>query len=275
MNPYLDPIRRFPWLIALAVPIALIAALLVIYDVGWGSGTPSLTERNKPTYHASVQVLVTSKANPYVRAQESPQSQALLDAANYLPFLIESDRVAAIRTKRIGAVPGEVTAQALFARVTNRGLNESAIPIIEVTGSAPTPVAASSLAQGTVNATVTWLTAEQSRANVGPAGRVVLQRLRAPTVEVEQKSSTGLAALVLVVVLLGFVALAWVLDRVQHMEPVDARLLERLGVEPVPQNGPRIGDSATEPVAVHGSESSSIGSAEEAQLPAASERRWA
>ena len=219
MDSYIHPIRRFPWLVALGVLVAFFAALLVAYDVSWGSSAPTVSKRHKPTYQSTVQILVTSPANPYLRARESPQSSALLDTANYLPFLIQSDRVAKIRTRKVGPLPGEVSAQALFARVTNRGLNASPIPIIEVNGFARSPAGATRLAQGTVDAAITWLAAEQTKASVAPGGRVVIQRLRAPeVVEVGQKNTTGLATLVFVVVLLGFVALAWVLDRVQRTE---------------------------------------------------------
>jgi hypothetical protein len=218
MNSYLGPIRRFSWLFLIAVPISLIAGMLVVYEVEWaGASVPKVSERNKPTYQATVQILVNSSANPYLRALESPggpDGKALLDAANYLPFIIQSDRVAAIRVKKYGRIPGVVTAQALFARETNRGLNESPIPIIEVTGFAPTPRSAVRLARGTVDALVTWLAAEQNKAKIGRGGRILLQPLRSPTVAVDQKSSAGLAVLVFAVVLLGFAALAWMLDRV-------------------------------------------------------------
>jgi hypothetical protein len=270
MNSYLGPIRRYPWLLALALPVAFVAAMLVVYDVNVDSGGPRITERNQPSYHATVQILVTSNANPYLRAQESPQSQALIDTANYLPFIIESDRVAEIRARQSGRIPGEVTAQALFARLTNRGLNESAIPIIEVTGTAPTGPSAKRLAQGTVAATLTWLAAEQTKANVAPGGRVVIERLRAPTVEVEQQSSKGLAALVFVVVLLGFVALAWMLDRATTPQAAfagaSAPLLDRTS-----QNG---STAAAEPAALRAT-AAPTHPVDKPESQTASERRWA
>jgi len=213
MNSYLGPLRRFWWLVLAAVPVAILAGLLVIYQVQLSP--PGLTERHKPSYQATVQVLVTTRANPYLKAEDSPTSQALLDAANYLPFIVQSDRVSAIRTKRFGKINGEVTAEALYARVTtNRGLRPSSIPIMEVHGTAPTPKGASKLATTSVASLITWLAAEQQKAKVGRGVRVKLEALQAPRLTVQQQKSTGLALLVFSVVLLGFLALAWMLDRV-------------------------------------------------------------
>lgn len=253
MNPSFAPLRRFWWLAFLAVPVAIVAGLLVLYQVELGSGVPRLNERNKPTYQATVQVLVTSRANPYLRAEDGPTSQAmsqsLLDAANYLPFIVESDRVAAIRTKQVGKLNGAVEARALFAQITtNRGLRPSSIPIIEVSGFARTERGASRLARGSVDALITWLAAEQNRTKVRRSARVLLEPLRSPTVTVHQQKSTGLAVLVFVVVLVGFLVFAWMLDRVfprsgfqegeRSAEASGGPMLEPIHSEPVAHRAP-------------------------------------
>jgi len=235
MNSYLGPLRRFWWLVLAAVPVAILAGLLVIYQVQLSP--PGLTERHKPSYQATVQVLVTTRANPYLKAEDSPTSQALLDAANYLPFIVQSDRVSAIRTKRFGKINGEVTAEALYARVTtNRGLRPSSIPIMEVHGTAPTPKGASKLATTSVASLITWLAAEQQKAKVGRGVRVKLEALQAPRLTVQQQKSTGLALLVFSVVLLGFLALAWMLDRVFPADAAAETPAAGARTEPVPES---------------------------------------
>lgn len=269
----LDPIRRFWWLLLIALPVAVIAGILVLYEVKpLGSG-PMLSSRNEPTYQASVQVLVNSASNPYLQAptdRESPEGKALIDAANYLPFIIQSDRVAELRRDRYGEIPGFVSASALFARETNRGLNESSIPIIEVSAFSPNSASAVRLANGTVAALMVWLTSEQNKSKILPAGRILLEPLRSPDVVVHQESPYGLAVLVFAVVLIGFTALAWVFDRVfprAGAAPVAVDISAAAPLHdstPVSMNGGAMGDETPEST-----------SSEEPEAPPASQRRWA
>jgi hypothetical protein len=268
----LEPIRRFWWLLLIAFPVAVIAGVLVLYEVRPLASGPLFTSRNEPTYQASVQVLVNSASNPYLQAptdRESPEGKALIDAANYLPFIIQSDRVAELRRERQGDIPGFVSASALFARETNRGLNESSIPIIEVSAFSPNSASAVRLANGTVSALMVWLTSEQNKSKIVPAGRILLEPLRSPEVVKHQESSYGLAVLVFAVVLVGFTALAWMLDRV--FPPAGAaRVADISAAAPlhdstaVSMNGGAIGDESPEST-----------SDEEAEATPASQRRWA
>jgi hypothetical protein len=234
MSSYLKPLLRYWWLTLFGLSAAGAAVILVVYR--FDPETQQLIERNQPTYSAAVQLLVTSHSDPYLRTEETrvvpgaeaaernatgsplatsktPDVATLVSASNYLPFFIESDEVALIREQRFGRLPGLVTAQALFARDTPRGLRTSTIPIIQVTAVARRERSAVELANGTVASFKHWLITSQNKAKVPEDQRILVERLKGPVIAVTQESSYGLAGLAGFAVFLGFALLAVVLDR--------------------------------------------------------------
>jgi hypothetical protein len=231
---YIKPLLRFWPLTVFGIAAAGIVAILVVYR--FDVPTQQFSERNQPTYSAAVQLLVTSHSDPYLRTEEtqlvpggpaadrnasgsplatskSPDVATLVAAANYLPFFIESDEVAQVREERFGRLPGTLTAQALFARDTPRGLRTSTIPIIQVMAVARRQRAAVDLANGTVASFKHWLITSQNKAKVPEDQRILVERLRGPMVAMTKESSNGLAVLAGLAVLLGFGGLAVALDR--------------------------------------------------------------
>lgn len=230
MNQHVAAFVRFWWVACLALAAGAIAGAAVIYEIHLGV-PPTFEDRTPPSYTATTRLLVNNADNPIVRtgvpeasaggadeeppAVEPPGVDVLVDAANLLPLVIESDAVAALRRERVGPQRGTVTAQGLYTRPTDRpGLRPTATPVIEVEAVSPTPQEAVQLVRGTVRGFERWLVREQERADVGPAQRIVVQPLYdAPKVAVDSQNSYGLALLVVGAVLAGAALLITALHR--------------------------------------------------------------
>src|SRR5262245_24659311 len=198
---------RFWWLLVIGAGVALIAAVATVADISAGV-PPKVTYDAKPTYSAKQLELVTAQNNPFLRTQQrtvvtqraanggsnnratttpqatiqlqAPNVDVLVRAANYYPYLIQSDQVVAIRNRRFGQLPGQVSAQALNSFASANRFRESTFPIIEVTGTAPTAEQAKAVTTATVAAFREWLTKSQNAAKVPENERVLIQDLQRP-----------------------------------------------------------------------------------------------
>jgi hypothetical protein len=241
-------LARFWWLLAIGLSVAMIVAVEMVAKVSV-SLPPKVTYRSQPTYSARQLELVTNLNNPYLRTQETtvvprpprtqtvetrgrpatvqtvpqaptvevqaPDVNVLVRAANYYPYLIQSDPVVVIRNRRFGPLPGEVTARALNSFQTPSRFRESIFPIVEVIGTARGPRQAVQLTRATVIAFREWLTKSQNQARVPKKERVLIQDLqRADEAVASGGPKHGLDILVGVVVFAAFAVLALVLDKV-------------------------------------------------------------
>lgn len=260
MNEHIAALVRFWWLACLALVVAAIAGAAVIYEIRLGL-PPELDDRTPPSYTATSRLLLNSAENPLVRTgvtevtprpprgadgEERPPMVdtappglgALVDAANLLPLVIESDEVAELGRARVGSQRGTLSAIALFARETpGGGLRPSSFPVIEVRAVSPTSTEAVQLVRGTVGGFEGWLVREQERAEVPPRQRIVVQPLnRTPNLTVDNDSSYGLALLVVGAVLAGAAVLITVLHRTVPPEgsrrDLGAPLLEQAHAAP-------------------------------------------
>lgn len=220
MNEHVAAFVRLWWVASLGLAVAAIAGAAVIYEIHLGV-PPTLEDRTPPSYAATTRLLLNTAENPIVRTgvpeateetsgepsgeTSPPGVEILVDAANLLPLVIESDEVGDLRRRRVGRPRGTVTAQALYARPEDRpGLRPTAVPIIEVKAVSPTSAEAVRLVRGTVYGFEQWLIREQEEADVAPAQRIVVQPLYAAAqVTVESETSYGLALLVAGAVLAG------------------------------------------------------------------------
>jgi capsular polysaccharide biosynthesis protein len=234
---------RFWWLLAIGAGVALIVAVATVASISTGV-PPKVTYRSHPTFSATQQELVTSQNNPFLRTQQRtvvtnparratggannrstttpqptvqvqpPNVDVLVRAANYYPYLIQSDQVLAIRDRRFGQLTGEVTAQALNSFQTANRFRESTFPIIEIVGNAPTADEAKKVTQATVVAFREWLTKSQNAAHVPDNERVLIQDLqRSGEAVAIGGPKHGLDIIVGIVVFALFAAAALVLDR--------------------------------------------------------------
>ena len=235
-NPYIRPLLRFWPVMTIGLAVAPLAAVLVLYRVGAGM-PPTLESRAVTTFAGSMLLMLNSPSNPYVRTgYDTPDSSgasskdgrdvgALLQAANTLPFLIHSDQVTRIRREMYGQLPGSVTATALFARDTPRGLRPSTIPVIQISTVAQRPRQAIRLARATTHAFTKWLVGRQNAARVPRQQRILVQVIqRAQVAPVTNAPSKGLAFLVFAAVLAGFAVLTQMLERARPQVHAYGRL---------------------------------------------------
>jgi hypothetical protein len=243
---HVGALLRFWWLVLLGIASGILVATVLVYrvEVGWPPKfPPELTERTPTSYQASTELLVDSPTGPYLQAgvgiappatvvpgrpqqgrtqpavTEAESSvitnrRALVEAANLFPLLIESDEVSAIRARRMGVVPGQVRARALYSTQGENRFRPSVLPVIQIAAVAPSPAAAIRLTQGTANAFKVWLASQQQQAGVPRLQRVVIRQLRVPrSAFATGGSSYGLPLLAAAAVMFGFAGMAVLLDR--------------------------------------------------------------
>lgn len=238
MNSSYGPaLRRFWWVLAIGGVVAVAAAVLMVYKVD-SVAPPKLSAREKPTYTSEVRLFVTSGEAPYLRTSvprftevpigtdgettsrpvqqilDAPDVKTLVDAANVYPLFIVSDDVARVRTQLYGDLPGEVSAQAIFASATAARYQPSQIPVIELFATAGSEDDAIALAAATSKAFRQWMSREQQRAGIGPKQRILIQELEAPTDAVATGGGgISLPVLAMLAILTAFGAGAIMLDR--------------------------------------------------------------
>jgi hypothetical protein len=243
MNPYLQALLRFWWILALGLLVASLAAVTMQYRVDLSSLPPTLTERSQPTYVTAARLLVTSSEVPYLRtsisrpvdtvspggaapppaqlAQEDrPDLGILVRAANLYPLLIESDAVAALRDRLVGPQRGTVSAQAIFSVTNPNRYEPSTLPVMEIFAASDSPQGAIALAQGTVDAFRRYIRNQQDRANLVLRERILLEQIQKPrSVTATGGGSLGLPILVVFALLAAFATLAVLLDRIFPLRP--------------------------------------------------------
>jgi hypothetical protein len=242
MNDYVRACLRFWWLLLLAVGVCGAVA----YEVA--------THHDPPTFSASLQMMVDSPSRPFLRtglsaqptktrvvkipvqgpngvtyktklvevpqpatvANSTPDTQALVGAANLFPSLIESDAVTSLRVRRFGVIPGAVFAKAEGAATTASGrIAPATFPIINISTNAPEQGAAIELARSTFFAFRSWLVSSQKESGVAEAERITVSALVVPkTATRTDHTQNGLAAVLGLAVLAGAIFYIVVLDKV-------------------------------------------------------------
>jgi hypothetical protein len=231
MNSTVGALLRFWWLVVVGIAVGAFVAVLVY----------SLQAQAKHT--ATTSVFVNSSAAPYLRTQQSqataprvrtvrkagggtrtvqqpssasiaaPDTEALVNAANLYPLLIESDRIKTIRESQAGTIPGTVKANALNSSTNTFGVYKpSSLPVVEVVATSRTAANASMLATATVAAFQTWIREQQRGAGIPSAQRITVTQLQQPVLTTTGGPSWGLPLFVGALVMLGFCGLALIAD---------------------------------------------------------------
>ena len=130
---------------------------------------------------------------PSSASTAAPDTEALVNAANLYPLLIESDRIKTIREAQAGTIPGSVTANALNSSTNTFGVYKpSSLPVVEVKATSRTAANASLLATATVAAFQTWIREQQRGAGIPSAQRITVQQLQTPALTTTGGPSWGL-----------------------------------------------------------------------------------
>ena len=242
MNSTAGALLRFWWLVVAGIAAGAFVAVFVY----------SLQSEAKHT--ATTRVLVNSASAPYLRTQQTqaqaprvrtvrkarggtrtvqqpssastaaPDTEALVNAANLYPLLIESDRIKTIREAQAGTIPGSVTANALNSSTNTFGVYKpSSLPVVEVKATSRTAANASLLATATVAAFQTWIREQQRGAGIPSAQRITVQQLQTPALTTTGGPSWGLPLFVGALVAFGFCGLAVIADNARpSREPAAA-----------------------------------------------------
>jgi zinc-ribbon domain len=225
-NQYVAALRRLWWLLLLGMSVAAMVAILSVYRLDFSSLPPTVTKRAGVSYTASSRVLVTSSDAPYFRTTPTrvspsevatsgpPDLATLISNANLYPILVESDEVQKLREQTYGAIPGTVTARAIYAVASPGRFELSQVPVIEIFATSTTSKAAIKLVETTVSSFVKYVERIQDDAKLESDERILLSELQRPTSAVRNEdSSRSIPALLFIAVTAAFVALVIVLDR--------------------------------------------------------------
>lgn len=232
MNSTVGALLRYWWLVVVGVAAGAFVGVLVY----------SLQSQAKHT--ATTSVLVNSSSAPYLRTQQSqaaaprvrtvrkagggtrtvhqqpptastsaPDTEALVNAANLYPLLIESDRIKTIREAQAGTIPGTVTANALNSSTNTFGVYKpSSLPVVEIKATSRMAANASMLATATVVAFQTWIREQQRGAGIPSSQRITVTQLQQPVLTTTGGPSLGLPLFIGALVVLGFCGLAVIAD---------------------------------------------------------------
>lgn len=236
MTAYVPVLRRYWWVLAIGVVVAVVGALASVYRL------PSTDLRSEKEYTATARLLVTGAnaayfrtavpevselqrdgaaaspngTNTTVRSSRTPDISAYVRAANLYPILIESDQVQAFREKLFGPTDGWVTANAMYQVATPGRFRLSEIPVVQVFGTSGTAEDAITIAQNTAVTFMKWITQQQKKAGIPAETRILVREIQQPT-EAIPSGGTSLALPVMIFagILLAFGALAILIDRVR------------------------------------------------------------
>jgi hypothetical protein len=244
-NPTVRSLLRFWWLVLAGLILGAIAGFLV------------LQAKTHKKYQATAKLFVDAPSAPYLRTiqtqvtrstprtrvvrvpgkngklggtrlqtlpaaptvvSSAPDTDTLVNDANFYPLVIQSDAVQEIRTTNSGPAPAgcqKIQALADKASTNTFGVfKPSPVPVVDVLATCKDREDSKDLATNTVNAFNSWVFAHQREARVPRGQRVKLTVLTAAgDTKTIGGPSAGLPVFIGVVVFLLFCGLAILLDR--------------------------------------------------------------
>ena len=170
---YFRVLSRFRYLVVFGLILAVGLTFLSLYRVNL-NGKPWVSYRQQETYQATSTFLLTRRGFPLGNTSVGSGSGAGFSSLAVLyAQLVNSDVVRAI-VLRQGPLRWKYTAAAV------EDPNLGALPVLAVTGLAPTPRRASRIATRVSRAFVTYLKAEQRAARIPVGQRVLVQNISQP-----------------------------------------------------------------------------------------------
>jgi capsular polysaccharide biosynthesis protein len=263
---------RFWWVAIVGVVLAGLAFVFATYKVSLGL-PPTLTARAQSTYTASTQLLITSKREPYLSANNVnnkvityPAStdtttttgstgtatptqtygydnsgadgdlQRMVEIANSLPPRVTSDPVIRLRNRDFRRIDGSVTAVNPYAFSGAGGFRSGPLPYIKVTGTSNSPQDALDITNTTALAFKKWFEARQVTSHIKISDRVLVEQVNSAEKAFAQGGSKPLlGVLAALLVLLGAAGFALALER---LIPRRSSRAHRPVVAPAPLEDP-------------------------------------
>jgi len=228
---YTRVLWRFKYIVVVGLILAIGLALLSVKKVSFSGGSLSLSPRKAQIWKTDSFLLVTQPNFPWGRtvpqyapgspttgapatAQGDPARMASLTAIYSNPAVGLNDWVQA-KIGLSGPHPpqGSVTVAAVPAPPYS---NPAILPILDFSGTGPTPAASAVLARSASSAFAAWLSKEQSSAHTAPGDRVQLRPVtkESPAVLISHSGKT-LPVIVFLTIIGATVGLALVLENVR------------------------------------------------------------
>jgi hypothetical protein len=180
---------RFKHLAAAGFALAVLLAVFSTASVSFPGGKLTLTYRSPIIYTAQARILATQSGFPWGRTvlPTSPQSPV---PSSTNPGYADPSRFSTLAAFYAQLVNGDQIQrrvvhpqlkQVLFGAVEIDRINNEALPFVDITAFAPSPVVARRLAEDGTRALQSLVSAQQTKANIPDDQRVLLQVLQHPT----------------------------------------------------------------------------------------------
>ena len=210
-------LRRSRFLVLAGLVVACAAAVFAMARVEVVNGHPRLVYRNPQLYQSTVQVLVTQRGFPEGRSvfNTSPtplssgrvERPAFADPTRFQSLALVYSQLIMGNVERVRVFgPGKPPRyEAIFATpMAAPGGGNGFLPIVVITGVAPSPVKAAAVADKAATTFSTYLVQRQNQTSVALSDRVILDRIAGPlkpTVYLPRKKTRAIFAFALILIL--------------------------------------------------------------------------
>ena len=203
---------RFKWLAALGVVVAVALAVLSTASVSFAGGKPAFRYRNPIIYSAEARILVTQSGFPWGRTVLPTPPLSSAGAGTTTPSYADPSRFSTLANFYAQLVNGDQIQrkvvqprlrQLLFGSVEVDRTSNEAMPFVDVTALAPSPLAAVRLAYAGTRALQSLVATQQQGAGIPADQRVLLQILQQPTkvrIEAPRKKTVPLVVFMAVLI---------------------------------------------------------------------------
>ena len=244
--------------------IACAAAVFAMTRVEISHGHPGLAYRDPVVYQSTVQLLVTQPGFPEGRSVVNTTPITLPSGVVDNPTFADPSRFTDLASLYSQLVMGNVESERVFGSLkppqheaiiaspmTAPGGNGDVLPVIQITGVAPSPIKAVALADRAATSFSRYLAERQKATGVAASDRVIVDRIAGPlrpSVYLPRKKTRAIFAFALILMLT--VTVAFIRDKArnrratvktddeeasgveqllnQQTEPLDSRKLESL-----------------------------------------------
>src|SRR5262245_7910711 len=183
---------RSRFMVLAGVIVAFLAAVFAMARVDLAQGRPQLVYRNPVLYQSNVQLLVTQKGFPDGRSVFNTTPTTLPSGRTEQPAFADPSRFTGLAVIYSQLIMGNEERQRVFG-TGKPPVNETILaspmagpqgsgflPIIQVTGVAPSPIKAMALADRAASSFSRYLVQRQKQTGVAEADRVILDRIAGP-----------------------------------------------------------------------------------------------
>lgn len=232
LRRFIAVVWRFRLLLALGLLLAVVLAMMSMVRVVVDGGTPKVVHRQSNTWLSASTLLVTQSGFPWGRAildetikgsdgaGEPGEIARFADPARYSGLAALYSRLAKADEVQAEVQRGSSTGQYYDTEVVKDANSQAVLPMIYIKGYGRTPQAAEDVANRASLVFRRYLRELQNESNILPEKRVVVSvTQKAGATELFDKRSSVRPIMLFLLVMLGFLALAFTLENLRPRQP--------------------------------------------------------